>query len=225
MQIKIMQFNIITIFPELIDHYSSESILGRAQNSGKIKINSINLRDYTNNKHNKVDDTPYGGGAGMVMNVEPVFNALDQHNFLPDQKSKKTHTVLLSPRGRKFTQRVAEEFSEKYENIVMVCGRYEGVDQRVADHLVDEEISVGDFVLAGGELVALAVTEATARLITGVLGNKESIKEETFSKEIDVEYPQYTKPEQFKDWKVPEVLLSGNHAEIEKWRKNQPKEK
>ena len=220
-----MQFNIITIFPELIDHYSSESILGRAQNSGKIKINSINLRDYTNNKHNKVDDTPYGGGAGMVMNVEPVFNALDQHNFLPDQKSKKTHTVLLSPRGRKFTQRVAEEFSEKYENIVMVCGRYEGVDQRVADHLVDEEISVGDFVLAGGELVALAVTEATARLITGVLGNKESIKEETFSKEIDVEYPQYTKPEQFKDWKVPEVLLSGNHAEIEKWRKNQPKEK
>jgi tRNA (guanine37-N1)-methyltransferase len=245
-----MKFNILTIFPDLISHYSNESILGRGQKAGVIKINPVNLRDFSEDKHNKVDDTPYGGGPGMVMKPEPVFRALKSINALSkgrqdtrykkqiitnDQISKKTSnlllkaldfltnkkikkmTILLSPRGKQFDQRMAESFS-KLDEITFICGRYEGVDQRVTDHMIDEEISVGPYVLAGGELGALIITEAVSRLIPGVLGNEESLKEETHTLD-SAEYAQYTKPADFKGWKVPEVLLSGDHKKIEEWRK------
>ncbi|OGH58570.1 MAG: tRNA (guanosine(37)-N1)-methyltransferase TrmD [Candidatus Magasanikbacteria bacterium RIFCSPHIGHO2_01_FULL_33_34] len=214
-----MKFNIITIFPEIISSYADESILGRAQKNKLIKINAVNLRDFTKDKHKQIDDTPYGGGAGMVMKPEPIYKALKSLKALKGKKNKKT--ILLSPRGQQFDQRMAENFTE-LDEITFVCGRYEGVDQRVSDYMVDEEISIGPYVLAGGELGALIITEAVARLIPKVLGNSESLKEETHgSKEakMEVEYPQYTKPEKFMKWKVPDILLSGHHKKIEEWRK------
>jgi tRNA (guanine37-N1)-methyltransferase len=230
-----MKFNVITIFPEIISDYCSQTILGRAQKNNIIEVNSINLRDFAPDKHQKVDDTPYGGGAGMVMKPEPIYKALKNLKALKknhkskiiNHKSKKL-TVLLSPRGRQFDQRVAEEWS-KMKEITFVCGRYEGIDQRVVDYMVDEEISVGPYVLAGGELGALIMIEAVSRLIPGVLGNKESLTEETFNhKELDIrnsdleifkEYPQYTKPEKFMKWSVPKILLSGDHKKVDDWRK------
>lgn len=233
-----MQFNIITIFPGIITDYCNESILKRAQKNKFIQVNAINLRDFAEDKHKTVDDTPYGGGAGMVMKPEPIFKALQALKKKQDTKNKKQKKIiLLSPRGRQFDERVAEEWA-KLKEITFVCGRYEGVDQRVVDYMVDEEISIGPYVLAGGELGALVIIEAIARLIPGVLGNEESLSEETFNtttrqhdntrkKSVDVlmccdvdvkEYPQYTKPAMFKKWKVPEVLLSGDHKKIAEWR-------
>ena len=242
----LMKFNIITIFPDIISNYSNETILGRAQKNKLIKVNAVNLRDFTKDKHRQVDDTPYGGGAGMVMKPEPIYKALASLPALTKkQKSKKTKkqnkiTILLSPRGKQFDQRMAEKFS-KLKEITFVCGRYEGIDQRVSDYMVDEEISIGSYVLAGGELGALIIIEAVSRLLPGVLGNRESLDEETFNKEkskihassrtegsasglnlkseIYKEYAQYTKPDKFKKWPVPKVLLSGNHKKIEEWRK------
>ncbi|MDP2736773.1 MAG: tRNA (guanosine(37)-N1)-methyltransferase TrmD [Candidatus Curtissbacteria bacterium] len=237
-----MKFNIVTIFPDIIADYGNESILGRAQKNKLIKINAINLRDFTADKRKTVDDTPYGGGAGMVMKPEPIFEALKRLKALKQNKQSKQSkqsklTILLSPRGKQFDQHMAEEFA-KLDEITFVCGRYEGVDQRVSDYMVDEEISVGPYVLAGGELGALIITEAVSRLLPGVLGNKESLAEETHNiktfqpeagqplaekhKNIKTikEYPQYTKPDKFKKWKVPDVLLSGNHQKINEWRKN-----
>jgi tRNA (guanine37-N1)-methyltransferase len=234
--------------------------LARAQKAGIIKINAVNLRDFTTDNHKTVDDTPYGGGAGMVMKAEPIYKALNSLGALSRKASglnkvldifkkitnnklqitnkfqnpKSKITILLSPRGKQFNQRMAEDFS-KYKEISFVCGRYEGVDQRVSDYMVDEEISVGPYVLAGGELAALVMMESISRLIPGVLGNEESLREETFGSNFQFpisnfqtnsksqnqnEYPQYTKPENFNGWKVPEVLLSGNHEEIKKWRCN-----
>lgn len=243
-----MRFNVLTIFPELIVHYAHESILGRAQKAGHIEVNAVNVRDFSMERHKKVDDTPYGGGPGMVMQAEPVYRALASLHALPskangqasklasqrNKKKLKKRTVLLSPRGRQFDQRLAEEWSV-LDEITFVCGRYEGVDQRVADHLVDEEISIGPYVLAGGELGALVIIEAVARLLPGVLGNQESLLEETFNRRefsdrgsedmhshnVQTEYPQYTKPADFMGWRVPEVLLSGDHRRIQKWRKGQ----
>ena len=237
-----MKFNIITIFPKIISDYCDETILNRAQKNNLININPINLRDFTEDNHKTVDDTPYGGGAGMGMKPEPIYKALKSLDAIPFRKDdalsklkkifssdikKKKRTVLLSPRGRQFDQRVAEQWS-KLDEITFVCGRYEGIDQRVVDHMVDEEISIGSYVLAGGELGALVMIEAVSRLLPGVLGNERSLLEETFNKgirnkekginEVEVEYAQYTKPADFKGWKVPDVLLSGNHAEIKKWR-------
>lgn len=221
-------FSVITIFPDLIRNYADESILGRGQEAGAIQVEAINLRDYAIDKHQTVDDSPYGGGPGMVMRVEPWHRALAAHNALsPNANASegthdaRTHTILMSPRGRTFTQRVAEEWVEKYDRIVFVCGRYEGVDHRVAEFCVDEEVSIGDFVLAGGELPALTMIEAVSRLVPGVLGNQESLDQETFGKGDDdqgAEYPQYTRPEKFGSWEVPAILLSGNHAAIAKWR-------
>ncbi len=218
-----MKFNVVTIFPDLISHYCSESILGRAQKEKIISVNAVQLRDFTTDKHHKVDDTPYGGGAGMVLKPDPIYRALEHLNALKKAKgkSKKTKTILLSPRGRQFDQRMAEEWS-KLKEITVVCGRYEGVDQRVVDHMVDEEISIGPYVLAGGELGALVLIEAVSRLITGVLGNEASLVEETFGQGNEVmgaEYAQYTKPADFMGWKVPEVLASGDHQKIADWRK------
>ncbi|PIT87055.1 MAG: tRNA (guanosine(37)-N1)-methyltransferase TrmD [Candidatus Magasanikbacteria bacterium CG10_big_fil_rev_8_21_14_0_10_40_10] len=240
-----MKFNIITVFPEIIIHYGLQSILGRAQKNNLIEIKAVNLRDFASDNHRTVDDTPYGGGPGMVMKAEPIYLALKSIKAIPFSKAdgltklktifsseirRRKKTILLSPRGRQFDQRVAEKWA-RLDEITFVCGRYEGVDQRVADKLVDEEISIGPYVLAGGELGALVIIEAVSRLLPGVLGNQESLAEETFSRPADIdsakadknrlnqaEYPQYTKPADFKGWKVPEILLSGNHKKIKEWR-------
>ncbi|MFA6427568.1 MAG: tRNA (guanosine(37)-N1)-methyltransferase TrmD [Candidatus Magasanikbacteria bacterium] len=246
-----MKFNVVTIFPDIINSYCNESILKRGQKARAIHICAINLRDFAEDKHQKVDDTPYGGGPGMVMKPDVIFKCLHSLDAIPFRKSdaitkmkrifgggikKKKRTVLLSPRGRQFDQRITEQWS-KLDELTLVCGRYEGVDQRVADYMVDEEISVGPYVLAGGELGALVIVEAIARLIPGVLGNEESLNEETFNTEalqhysttadtnkqsVQVkEYAQYTKPVDFRGWKVPEVLLNGDHKRIKEWREKQ----
>lgn len=240
-----IKFSVLTLFPKIISSYCTETILGRAQKNKLIDVRAIYIRDFTHDKHKTVDDTPYGGGAGMLMKPDPIYEALVSIDGLPFKKapgltklkrlatgavSKKKRTVLLSPRGRQFDQSVAQSWA-KLDELVLICGRYEGVDQRVVDHMIDEEISVGPYVLAGGELGALTIIEAVSRLVPGVLGNAESLVEETFNKgtkskeqkarggeEIEVEYPQYTKPVDFKGWKVPEVLLSGDHKKIAEWR-------
>jgi len=231
-----MKFNILTIFPEIIDEYTGKSILARGKKNGVVDFTAVNIRDFSDDKRGTIDDTPYGGGAGMVMKPEPIYKALKSIDAIPFPKAdgltkvkkifngslkQKKKTILMSPRGKQFDQRMAEKWS-KLDQLTIVCGRYEGIDQRVIDYMVDEEISVGPYVLAGGELGALIITEAVSRLIPGVLGNEESLKEETHSVE-GVEYSQYTKPENFKGWKVPDILLSGNHKKIEEWRKEQGK--
>ena len=239
-----MKYNVLTIFPDIITSYCNESILGRAQKNKYIAVNAVNLRDFAQDQRKTIDDTPYGGGAGMVMKPEPIYDALKSIDAIPFAKvpgltkvkkifsgdvKKKKRTILLSPRGRTFTQAVARDWRH-LDSLTIICGRYEGVDQRVADHMVDEEISIGEYVLAGGELGALVIIEAVARLIPGVLGNPESLSEETFSVNeniqkkqgekmlMEAEYPQYTNPESFMGWVVPSVLRSGNHQEIRRWR-------
>ena len=226
------KFNILTIFPHIIDSYTHESILGRGQKNNAIDIRAINIRDFAIDKHARVDDTPYGGGAGMLMKPEPIYSALKYIDAIPFAKvdglakikkvfngslTKKKRTILMSPRGRQFDQRIAEQW-KNLDELTIICGRYEGVDQRVVDHMIDEEISIGPYVVAGGELGALTVVEAIARLIPGVLGNLKSTIEETHSLD-GKEYPHYTKPTDFRGWQVPSVLLSGDHKKIEEWRK------
>ena len=187
------------------------SILGRATDSGKLEINIFDIRDFTENKHRKCDDAPFGGGAGMVMTAQPVGSAIESVD--PDHKAKR---IYLSPRGRVFNQTIAREYAAT-GYILLLCGHYEGVDQRAIDLFIDEELSVGDYVLTGGEIPAMTVTDAVSRYVEGVI-NRESLKEESFSDGL-LEYPQYTHPQEYRGLKVPEVLLSGNHAEIDKWRK------
>jgi len=222
-----MKFDIITIFPNIFDSYFNESILARAQKENFININIHNLRNYTGDKRQTVDDTPYGGGAGMVMKVEPIFKAVE--DIKSQNPNIKTRTILFSAKGKKYTQEDAERL-KNYDNLILISGRYEGVDERVAENIADEEISVGDYVLTGGEVPAMAVVDSVTRLIPGVLGNPESLDEESFSissqsiihdsqiSRDNVEYPQYTKPEEFNNWKVPKILTGGNHKEIKKWR-------
>lgn len=222
-----MRFDILTLFPEAIAPYTTTSILGRAQTAGHLTINLLNIRDFATDKHRTTDDTPYGGGAGMVMKIEPIDRALQTIRGLqPTPNNLLPRVVVLSARGRQFTQAVAQEYAQ-LDHLVLICGRYEGIDQRVVDHLADEELSIGPYVLAGGELPAMIVTEAVARLLPGVLGNTASLAEESHWT-LDIghwkffpEYPQYTKPEEYNGWKVPKVLLSGNHAEIRQWREEQ----
>lgn len=213
-----MKFDIITIFPEIFDSYFSESIIKRAQEAGAIEITAHNLRDFTIDAHKTVDDTPYGGGAGMVMKIEPIYKCVE--SIKGKNPSENTRVILFSAKGQRYTQRDAERLKQ-YDKLIFICGRYEGIDERVAEHVADEEISLGDFVLTGGELPAMIVIDSIARLLPGVLGNAESIKDESHSQDGYLEYPQYTKPEKFLDWAVPEVLLSGNHEEIRKWREKQ----
>lgn len=217
-----IQFNIITLFPNVLEIYFSESIIKRALQKKIITIKIHNLRDYTADKHHTADDRPYGGGPGMILMVEPIYKALQK---IRNKKTKKSRVILLTPAGKKFTQHEAKRLAQ-YQQIVLICGRYEGFDARV-DTLVDEKISIGDYVLAGGELPALVVTEVIARHIPGVVGHKDALIDETFSHGPDyIEYPQYTRPEQIKlkkgnktsILKVPKVLLSGNHKEIAAWR-------
>jgi len=211
------RFDLITIFPAIFDSYFGESILKRAQEKGAIEIAVHNLRDYSTNKHHNVDDTPYGGGAGMVMQVEPIFHCVNTI-----KKQENSQIILFSAKGKRYTQEDAKRLLQ-YNQLIFICGRYEGVDERVAEHVADEELSIGDFVLTGGEIPAMAVIDSIARLLPGVLGNDQSAEIESHSEEGYLEYPQYSKPEEFEGWKVPKVLLGGNHAEIEKWRKSKSK--
>lgn len=217
-----MQFDIITIFPHIFDSYFQTSILKRAQDKKLIKIKIHDLRFWTKDKHKTVDDTPYGGGPGMILKIEPIYKAL---KFLNKKKSKKIKIILLTPQGQKFDQKMASKFS-KLDKLIFICGRYEGIDARV-EKFVDKKISIGDYVLTGGELPAMIIIDAVTRLLPGVI-NKESLIEESFNQStINFEHPQYTRPEVFtyktksakiKKLKVPKVLLSGNHKEITEWR-------
>ena len=207
-----MKVDILTLFPEMFESLKS-SIIGRAIESKAIEINTINIRDYSTDKHAKVDDRAYGGGAGMVIKPDVVYEG-----YRNISKTKDTKTIYLSPKGNVLTQKKVKELS-KETHIILLCGHYEGIDQRVLDEIVDEEISIGDYVLTGGEYPAMVLIDCITRYIPGVL-TKESIEEESFSDNL-LEYPQYTRPEVFLNMKVPEVLLSGNHKEIEKWRKEQ----
>lgn len=236
---RVMKFDIITIFPQIFDSYFGESIIRRAQEAGIINIEVHNLRNYTTDKHKKVDDTPYGGGAGMVMQVEPIYKAvtalrlqISDSKFQTNDKEQisnykqkdkdKTRVILFSAKGKRYTQEDARRLA-RYDRLIMVCGRYEGVDERVAEYVVDEELSIGDYVLTGGEIPAMVVVDSVTRLLPGVLGNEQSAIAESHTEEGYLEHPQYTKPEEFEGWKVPSVLLSGNHGEIEKWRKEKSK--
>ncbi len=212
-----MRFDILTIFPEIFDSYFSESIIKRARENKLIEIHVHNIRDFTKNKHKKVDDIPFGGGAGMVMTPQPLFDAITHV-----KKSNKGPVIFFTPQGKRFTQSKAENYSKKLDQVILVCGRYEGIDQRIRDLLIDEEICIGEYVLTGGELPAMIFIDATSRLLPGVLGKEESHQKDSFSKALDrkKEYPHYTRPENFKGISVPEVLLSGNHKKIEQWRKN-----
>jgi len=222
-----IKFDIITIFPNIFDSYLKESLIARAQKKKLIKINIHNLRDYTKDRHKTVDDRPFGGGLGMVIKVGPVFKAVKKIK----SANKRTKVILFTPRGRKFNQKLAYQLS-KLDQIILICGRYEGVDERVAEHIADLELSIGDYDLMGGELPAMVVVETMARLIPGVLGKPQLLKERIPAKSGKggggfIEYPQYTRPEIFEiksnKWRVPKVLLSGNHKEIEAWRKKHGK--
>ncbi len=210
-----MRFDILTIFPKIFDSYLGESILKRAQTAGHISIVTHNIRDFATDKHHKTDDTPYGGGAGMVMKVEPIWKAVE--SLKVENPTASRRIILLSAKGKTFRQEDARRLST-YDQLVFICGRYEGVDERVAEHVADEELSIGDFVLTGGELPTLVVIDAIARLVPGVLGNETSADTESHREPGYIEHPQYTKPESFNEWSVPEALLSGNHADIERWR-------
>lgn len=207
-----MKIDILTLFPDMFAPLK-ESVIGRAVNSGKLEIVITDIRDYTADKHRKCDDTPFGGGAGMVMTAQPIASAITAVD--PDHKARR---IFMSPKGRTFNQKIVTELS-KEERLLLLCGHYEGVDQRVIDLFIDEEISLGDFVLTGGEIPAMAITDAVARYIDGVI-NKDSLLQESFS-DGTLEYPQYTKPQEFMGIKVPDVLISGNHGEVDKWRREQ----
>jgi tRNA (guanine37-N1)-methyltransferase len=216
-----MQFEVFTLLPEVFAPYLESSILLRARQRGLIDVRLHNIRDYTHDKHHTTDDTPYGGGGGMVMKPEPVFEAIESViGFTADPtQPPPAPVILLTPQGRVFNQRIAEELSG-HERIALLCGRYEGVDERIREYLVTDEISIGDYVLTGGELPALMIIDAISRLIPGVLGDPTGAQDDSHSMGL-LEYPHYTKPSEFRGWKVPDVLLSGDHAKIEKWRREQ----
>ena len=212
-----MRIDIITIFPKMFEPVFNESIIRRAQTKSKVKICLHDLRDYTLDKHGKVDDRPFGGGSGMVMTVQPIFNAVK--SIKSEAKIKKSKVILLCPQGRKLDQKLAKELSCN-KHLILICGHYEGIDERVRDILVDEEISIGDYILTQGELPAMVLVDSIIRLIPGVLGDKNSLNFESFEGNL-LEYPQYTRPANFKGLSVPGVLLSGDHKKIELWRKKE----
>lgn len=213
-----IRFDVMTLFPGLVDGVLSESIIGRARKAGAIEVHCHNIRDYSEDKHHRVDDTPYGGGKGMLMAAPPVYNCYEAvvRAIRTDRPEAKPHVIYMSPKGRVLTQRIAEELSE-YDSLILLCGHYEGIDQRVLDEIVDEELSIGDYVLTGGEIPACIVVDAVARLQDGVLADPECYENESIASGL-LEYPQYTRPYEFHGVKVPDVLISGHHANIEKWR-------
>ena len=208
-----VRVDIITLFPEICRAPLAESMMGRAQQSGVLELHIHNLRDWTHDRHRTVDDAPFGGGPGMVMKPEPIFAAVES------LRNDQSHVVLMTPQGRRFTQEAARALSAR-QHLILICGHYEGVDHRVVDHLTDEEISIGDYVLTNGAIAAVVVIDAVTRLLPGVLGHELSAGEDSFSSGL-LEAPQYTRPAEFRGWKVPEILLSGNHAEIAAWRKSE----
>lgn len=211
-----MNFHILTLFPEMVMDGLSASIIGRAQNKGLLSVEAINIRDFAENKHNRVDDYTYGGGAGMLMQAGPVYGA---YQSVVEKAQSKPRVIYLSPQGQTFSQGMAEEFA-KEEELVFLCGHYEGIDERVLEEIVTDYVSIGDYVLTGGELPAMVMIDAISRLIPGVLHNDVSAEFESFQDNL-LEYPQYTRPEEWHGKKVPEILLSGHHANVEKWRREQ----
>ena len=209
-----MKFHVLTLFPEMVEQGLAPSIIGRAVEKNIIALNTVNIRSYTKERHGKVDDYPYGGGAGMLMQAQPVYDA-----HLAVTEGRGVRTVYVTPQGRPFDQSMAKEFASE-EELVLLCGHYEGIDQRVLDEVVTDYVSIGDYILTGGELAAMVIIDAVARLIPGVLGNESSAKEESFHNDL-LEYPQYSRPEEWNGKRVPGVLLSGNHKEVEKWRLEQ----
>jgi tRNA (guanine37-N1)-methyltransferase len=210
-------FDIMTLFPNLCAGAFSESILKKAQENRLIQVRCLNIRDWAADKHHVTDEPPYGGGPGMVMKPEPIFAAVESI------RTDRSHVLLMTPGGRRFTQEIAWDLSRK-EHLILVCGHYEGVDYRVTEHLVDNELSIGDYVLSNGAIAAAVVVDAVARLIPGVLGDSDSARDESFSSGT-LEYPQYTRPNEFRGWAVPEILRSGNHRAIQEWRENQARQK
>lgn len=211
-----MNYHVLTLFPEMVENGLNTSIIGRAMEKGLLSLNTVNIRDYAGNKHGKVDDYPYGGGAGMVMQAEPVYQA---YQAVRQKISSTPRVVYLTPQGSVFTQEKAKELA-KEEDLVFLCGHYEGVDERVLEEIVTDYLSVGDYVLTGGELPAMVIIDAVSRMVPGVLSNESSASEESFSGNL-LEYPQYSRPEVWRDKAVPSVLLSGHHGNVEKWRREQ----
>ncbi|MFC4354432.1 tRNA (guanosine(37)-N1)-methyltransferase TrmD [Chryseomicrobium palamuruense] len=211
-----MKIQILSLFPEMFEGVFGHSILNKAQEQGRVELAVTNFRDYSTNKHKQVDDYPYGGGAGMVLKPEPLFAAVED---LKAKAEKPPRVILMCPQGERFTQKKAEELANE-DSLLFICGHYEGYDERIREHLVTDEISLGDFVLTGGELAAMTVIDSVVRLLPDVLGNQVSHQDDSFSTGL-LEHPQYTRPADFNGLKVPEVLLSGNHAKIEKWRRDE----
>ncbi|MFN8384076.1 MAG: tRNA (guanosine(37)-N1)-methyltransferase TrmD [Anaerolineales bacterium] len=219
-----MQFEVFTLLPEVFPSYLDTSILKRAQERGLIHVDVHNIRDYTHDKHHMTDDTPYGGGGGMVMKPEPIFEAVESVLGLtaplsPPEPASNIPIILLTPQGRVFNQTIAQELST-HPRIALICGRYEGIDERIREHLVTDEISIGDYVLTGGEIPALILIDAVSRLLPGVLGDPTGAEDDSHAMGL-LEYPHYTRPPEFRGWKAPDVLLSGDHAKINKWRREQ----
>lgn len=217
-----MRFDIMTLFPDLCDYVLSESVIGRARKSGKIDVRLHNIRDYSKDKHRRVDDTPYGGGKGMLMMAPPIYDcyeAILKNQEDEDNKIEKRRVIYMSPAGSILNQKKAEELAE-YDNLIILCGHYEGVDRRIIDEIVDEEISIGDYVLTGGEIPACILTDCVSRLVDGVLSDPECYEKESISSGM-LEYPQYTRPYEFHGVKVPDVLISGHHGNIDKWREEE----
>ncbi|MBV8176020.1 MAG: tRNA (guanosine(37)-N1)-methyltransferase TrmD [Verrucomicrobia bacterium] len=210
-------FDILTLFPKMCAGAFTESILKKAQENLLIRVRCLNIRDWATDKHHVTDEPPYGGGPGMVMKPEPIFAAVEAI------RTERSHVILMGPGGRRFTQEIAWELSHK-EHLIFICGHYEGIDHRVSEHLANDELSIGDYVLSNGAIAAVVVVDAVARLIPGVLGEGESTRDESFSSNL-LEYPQYTRPSDFRGWKVPDVLLSGNHRAIHDWRETQARRK
>lgn len=224
-----MRIDVLTLFPEMFEGVFGSSILGKARDKGLVSLSTLNFRDFSTNKHNTVDDTPYGGGGGMVLKPEPIFGAVEHllgqagNGGTEPSAAKPPRIVLMCPQGEPLTQRKAQELSGE-SHLIFVCGHYEGYDERIREHLVTDELSIGDYVLTGGELPAMVVIDTVVRLLPGVLGNEQSAITDSFSDGL-LEYPHYTRPPEFRGWKVPDVLLSGHHAEIDKWRRQQSLER
>lgn len=211
-----MRIDIMTLFPELVDTVLSESIIGRARRAGHLDVRTYNIRDYSEDKHRRVDDTPYGGGKGMLMAAPPIYRCFEAAKADGEKEGERTKVIYMSPRGKVFNQETAKEYAS-FDRLMILCGHYEGIDQRVIDEIIDEELSIGDYVLTGGEIPACIVADAVGRLVPGVLSEAECFEKESFEDGL-LEYPQYTRPPVFHGMEVPEVLLSGHHANIEKWR-------
>ena len=211
-----MRYHILTLFPEMVSQGLHESIIGRAVDRGVISLEAVNIRDYADNEYGKVDDYPYGGGAGMVMQAEPIYRA---YRAVSDRLEKPPRVLHMTPQGKVFTQQMAQEFA-KEEDLIFLCGHYEGIDERVLEEIVTDNVSIGDYVLTGGELPAMVMVDAISRMVPGVLNNRESAMFDSFQDGL-LEYPQYSRPRQWRGREVPEILLSGHHANVEKWRREQ----